>query len=186
MPPSTPSHSAHLVRHAVPQNCRAASLVTPHTDSTTGVGGNSIASIITKHCQCMPAPSTVIVEYLDTQIGTWQYSTDDAKSWHTIRTDLINRPGCTGLELGHTARLRVLPLRDSMRSAAARLVFHAAPRTLSEGNGSYRTYPPNDRGDGAESATIVLTLDDINGIPPKGYAPRPRNKRALAAQRRPN
>jgi hypothetical protein len=150
--------------------------------SSAGVGGNSIAAIVSEHCEGVLAPMGVIIEYLDAQVGTWQYSLDGGESWRTIRTDLINRPGHMGLALERTARLRVLPFGGGARSGA-RIVFHAAQRAPGEGNGSYRAYAPDDRDEAARSITLVLGLGGINGMPPAVAASRPRNKRAMAAQR---
>ena len=187
---TTSTHSpssvrAHSARSATAQHCAMASLLAVTGQSIGGLGGNSIAHILGDQCGYTSARSVVVVEYLDAQIGIWQCSTDDGETWSTVRTDLINRPGCTGLELEPTARLRVLPQRDSARNGAARIVFHATQRTLARSNGSYRTYPIDDRGDGADSVTLFLSLSDINGMPPEVFTPRPRNKRALAAQRHP-
>lgn len=148
-----------------------------------GVGGNSIAVLVSEHCEGALAPMGVIVEYLDAQVGTWQYSLDGGESWRTIRTDLINRPGHMGLALERTARLRVLPFGGGGARSGARIVFHAAQRAPGEGNGSYRAYAPDDRDEAARSITLVLGLGAINGMPPAVAASRPRNKRALAAQR---
>ncbi|MBY0409714.1 MAG: hypothetical protein K2Q97_06200 [Burkholderiaceae bacterium] len=180
---STHLSRTHSVRSATPENFGIASLRTVPTASPVGLGSNSVAHILGEQCYYRATPSVIVVEYLDAQIGTWQCSTDEGETWSTLRTDLINRPGCTGLELERTTRLRVLPQRDSARNGTARLVFHAAQRTLGLGNGSYRTYPPDDRGEGADSVTLFLTLGDINGMPPEVFTPRARNKRALAAQR---
>ena len=46
----------------------------------------------------------MVIEYLDTQAGTWQFSLDDGQTWRAVRTDLINRPGHTGLALDRDAR----------------------------------------------------------------------------------
>jgi len=64
-----------------------------------------------------------------------------------------------------------------------RVVLHAAQRALDGCSGSYCLYPPDDRDEGAHSVTLVLGLAAINGKPPAPAVPRPRNKRALAAQR---
>ena len=180
---TTTAHS-HGSDSAPPQarDSRPAGPVAARTDGDAGVGGRSIAEIVTMHCEGVLAPMGVIVEFLDAQVGTWQYSLDDGESWRTIRTDLINRPGHMGLALERAARLRVLPFGGGARSGA-RIVFHAAQRAPGEGNGSYRAYAPDDRGDAAHSITLVLSLGAINGMPPAVAASRPRNKRALAAQR---
>ena len=125
----------------------------------------------------------VVVEFLDAQIGTWQCSIDDGATWRAIRTDIINRLGHMGLALDRSARLRVLPVGGGPRNPAARVVFHATERPPGEGNGSYRAYPPDDRGESSHSVTLMMTLSTINGTPPEVAAPRLRNKRALAAQR---
>ncbi|KAB2899369.1 MAG: hypothetical protein F9K35_08605, partial [Burkholderiaceae bacterium] len=124
------AHRADLPR----QKARSASAAVRPAE---GVGGHSIAEIVTLHCEGVLVPMGVIVEFLDAQVGTWQYSLDDGESWRTIRTDLINRPGHMGLALERAARLRVLPFGGGGRSGA-RIVFHAAQRAPGEGNGSYR------------------------------------------------
>ena len=154
----------------------------PAPDAGTGLGGNSVAHIVQEHCPDMLAAAGVVIEHLDAQAGTWQFSADAGQTWRAIRTDLINRPGNTGLALERTARLRVLPMSGGPRSATARMVFHATQRAPDDG-GSYQTYPAEDRGDDAASITLMLTLRCINGTPPTVATARPRNKRALAAQR---
>ena len=170
--PQQPPRARTAVRPATAQSAGAA-----------GVGGNSIASIMARQGMTVPAPLGVIVEHLDAQIGTWQVSIDEGASWHTIRTDLINRPGNRGLALEPTARLRVLPLPAGTRQGV-RMVLHAAQRALGDDNGRYQNYPPEDRDDAARSITLMLGLEDINGSPPAARIARPNNKRAMAAQRR--
>ena len=160
----------------------AAKSVAASSPGAAGFGGSSVASIVARHVPSLAIPLGIIVEHLSPQIGTWQVSIDEGASWHTIRTDLINRPGNTGLALERTARLRVLPMSGGPRSATARMVFHATQRAPDDG-GSYQTYPAEDRGDDAASITLMLTLGCINGTPPTVATARPRNKRALAAQR---
>lgn len=183
---ATHSYSADPLRHPIRGAHRATDGIMARTGasgSATGVGGKSIACIAMEHCQGVIVPTGVIVEYLDAQIGTWQYSLDEGAHWCNIRTDLINRPGYMGLALDRTARLRVLPSGIGSRSGSARMVFHATHRAPGQGNGMYQTYPHDDRGDDACSITLALALGDINGTPPTVAAPRLRNKRALAAQR---
>lgn len=183
------SHSADLMRHPARGAHRASDAVTSHAGvaggagAAAGVGGKSIACIAMEHCKGAIAPAGVIVEYLDAQIGTWQYSLDEGEHWCNIRTDLLNRPGYTGLALARTARLRLLPSAGGSRSGSARMVFHATHCAPGQNNGNYQTYPHEDRGDDACSITLVLSLADINGTPPAMSATRVRNKRALAAQR---
>ena len=182
------SHSADFARHEARSAQRTAHVAhVAHAAAargghTTGLGGKSIAGIVLEHCEGMAMPMGVIIEYLDAQAGTWQYASESDETWRTIRTDLINRPGNTGLALERTARLRVLPMSGGPRSATARMVFHATQRAPDDG-GSYQTYPAEDRGDDAASITLMLTLRCINGTPPTVATARPRNKRALAAQR---
>lgn len=160
----------------------AAKSVAASSPGAAGFGGSSVASIVARHVPSLAIPLGIIVEHLSPQIGTWQVSIDEGASWHTIRTDLINRPGNTGLALEGTARLRVLPLTASARHPA-RMVLHAAQRAPGQSNGCYQNYPPDDRCEAARSITLVLSLDAINGRPPAVPTTRPRNKRATAAQR---
>lgn len=183
MTTATHSHSADLMRQGSRGAYRVAKPATARAGNATGLGGKSVARIVMEHCERRVMPLGVIVEYLNTQIGTWQYSLDEGESWRTIRTDIINRPGHTGLALEPTAWLRVLPLGGGLRSAVARMVLHATQRAPIEGSGSYQTYATDDRDDAACSVTLTLTLGAINGIPPAVPSTRPRNKRALAAQR---
>jgi hypothetical protein len=120
----------------------------------------------------------MVIEQLDSQVGTWQFSTDGGRTWRTVRTDLINRAGSLGLALDRDARLRVLPFGGS-RVTSARVAFHAVRRSPGHGNGSYRAYATEDREEDSSTVTLVLGLGAINGLPPAVYVPRPRNKRAL-------
>ena len=186
MTTATHSHSADHMRHPARGAHRASDAVAARaggSGAAAGVGGKSIACITVEHCQSAIAPAGVIVEYLGAQIGTWQYSLDGGVHWCNIRTDLLNRPGYTGLALARTARLRVLPSGTGSRGGSARMVFHATHCAPGQNNGNYQTYPHDDRGDDACSTTLVLTLADVNGTPPAVSVPRPRNKRALAARR---
>ena len=79
----------------------------PAADAGTGLGGNSVAHIVQEHCPDMLAAAGVVIEHLDAQAGTWQFSADAGQTWRAIRTDLINRPGNLGLALDRDARLRV-------------------------------------------------------------------------------
>lgn len=148
------------------------------TVAGAGVGGNTVARLVQENCPHLLPSVGVVIEYLDTQAGTWQFSLDDGQTWRAIRTDLINRPGHMGLTLDHGARLRVVPLGTSREGA--RMVFHAVQRSHGPGNGSYRPYAPDEREDASLSVTLVLGLGAINGVPPAVKVPRPRNKRALA------
>ncbi|WP_246881267.1 hypothetical protein [Acidovorax sp. JG5] len=144
----------------------------------TGVGGNTVAHLLQENCAELQASAGVVIEYLDTQAGTWQFSLDDGQTWRAIRTDLINRPGHMGLALDRDARLRVLCTGASRDGA--RVVLHAVQRSHGAGNGSYRPYAPDEREDASHSVTLVLGLGAINGVPPAVKVPRPRNKRARA------
>ena len=146
--------------------------------AAAGVGGNTVAHLLQENCAELQASAGVVIEYLETQAGTWQFSLDDGQTWRAVRTDLINRPGHTGLALDRDARLRVLCSGSSREGA--RVVFHSVQRSHGGGNGSYRPYAPDEREDASHSVTLVLGLGDINGVPPAVKVPRPRNKRALA------
>ena len=143
-----------------------------------GVGGNTVAHLLQENCVHLLASAGVVIEYLETQAGTWQFSLDGGQTWRAIRTDLINRPGHMGLALDRDARLRVLCTGASREGA--RVVFHAVPRSHGAGNGSYRPYAPDEREDASLSVALVLGLGAINGVPPVVKVPRPRNKRARA------
>ena len=95
-----------------------------------------------------------------------------------VRTDLINRPGHTGLALDRDARLRVLC--SGSNREGARVVFHSVQRGHGAGNGSYRPYAPDEREDASHSVALVLCMGAINGVPPAVKVPRPRNNRARA------
>ena len=150
----------------------------PTADAGTGLGGNSVAHIVQEHCPDMLAAAGVMIEHLDAQAGTWQFSADAGQTWRAIRTDLINRPGHMGLALDRDARLRVLCTGASREGA--RVVFHTVQRSHGAANGSYRPYAPDEREDASHSVALVLGLGAINGVPPAVKVPRPRNKRALA------
>lgn len=151
-----------------------------HTaDSNTGLGGNTLAHIVEENCPDMLAAAGVVIEHLDAQAGTWQFSTDEGETWRAIRTDLINRAGYLGLALDREARLRVLPF-GGHRVNGARVAFHTVQRSHGQGNGSYRAYAPDERDGGSRTVTLVLSLGAVNGTPPEVHVPRPRNKRALA------
>ena len=115
----------------------------------------------------------MVIEQLDSQVGTWQFSTDGGRTWRTVRTDLINRAGSLGLALDRDARLRVLPFGGS-RVSSARVAFHAVRRSPGQGNGSYRADATEDREEDSSTVTLVLGLGAINGLPPAVYVPRPR------------
>lgn len=143
-----------------------------------GVGGNTVAQLLQENCADMRASAGVVIEYLDTQAGTWQFSLDDGQTWRAVRTDLINRPGHTGLALDRDARLRVLC--SGSNREGARVVFHSVQRGHGAGNGSYRPYAPDEREEASHSVALVLCMGAINGVPPAVKVPRPRNKRARA------
>ncbi|RZJ62331.1 MAG: hypothetical protein EON49_02585 [Acidovorax sp.] len=155
---------------------RTAAPATVHC--ATGLGGNPVAHIVEENCPGTLAAAGVVIEHLDSQAGTWQFSTDDGQTWRAIRTDLVNRPGNMGLALDRDARLRVLPF-GGHRVSGVRVAFHTVQRGHGQGNGSYRAYASDDREDGSRTVTLVLGLSAINGTPPAVHVPRPRNKRAL-------
>ena len=148
-------------------------------EGATGLGGNTVAHIVEENCPDMLASAGVVIEQLDAQAGTWQFSTDEGQTWRAIRTDLINRAGYLGLALDLGARLRVLPF-GGHRVSGARVAFHTVQRSHGQGNGSYRAYAPDERDGGSRTVTLVLSLAAVNGTPPEVHVPRPRNKRALA------
>jgi hypothetical protein len=157
-----------------PLGARAAS------HGSTGLGGNTLAHIVEENCPGLLASAGVMIEHLDAQAGTWQFSTDEGLTWRAIRTDLINRAGNLGLALDRGARLRVLPF-SGHRVSGARVAFHTVQRSHGEGSGSYRAYASEELEDGSSrTVTLVLGLSAINGAPPVVHVPRPRNKRALA------
>lgn len=145
----------------------------------TGLGGNTLARIVEDNCPGMLASAGVVIEHLDAQAGTWQFSVDEGASWRAVRTDLINRAGNLGLALDRGARLRVLPF-GGHRVNGVRVAFHTVQRSHGQGNGSYRAYASDEREEGcSRTVTLVLPLSAINGEPPAVHVPRPRNKRAL-------
>ena len=148
---------------------------------SNGLGGNSIGSIVSTHCAEVPVLAGVLVESLDTQVGTWQYTLDAGRSWRVIRTDLINRDGRRGLVSSLDARLRVLPFGGQRGSA--RVAFHPVQFFQEDCNGIYRAYAPAEERPHLPSVSLVLGLSAINGAPASVHVPRPRNKRALAAAR---
>ncbi len=148
-----------------------------------GVGGNCVAQIVHDNCPDLLVSAGVIIEHLDAQAGSWQFSIDNGLSWRSARTDLINRPGCMGLALDRDARLRVLPF-SGHRVSGVRIVFHTVQRSHGQGSGSYRAYAPDERDGGSRSVTLVVGLNAINGMPPEVKVPRPRNKRAQAQSAR--
>lgn len=143
-----------------------------------GLGGNVLARIVEAHCPDLVAGTGVVIEHLDAQAGTWQFSTDQGQTWRAIRTDLINRAGNLGLALDGDARIRVLPF-GGHRVTGVRVAFHTVQRGHGQGNGSYRAYAPEERDGGSHTVTLVLGLSAINGEPPAVHVPRPRNKRAM-------
>lgn len=148
-------------------------------DASTGLGGNTLAHIVEENCPDLLVAAGVVIEHLDAQAGTWQFSTDEGTTWRAIRTDLINRAGHLGLALDRDARLRVLPF-GGHRVSGARVAFHTVQRSHGQGNGSYRAYAPDERDGGSRTVTLVLSLGAVNGTPPEVHVPRPRNKRAMA------
>ena len=147
-------------------------------DASTGLGGNTLAHIVEENCPDLLVAAGVVIEHLDAQAGTWQFSTDEGQTWRAIRTDLINRAGHLGLALDRDARLRVLPF-GGHRVTGARVAFHTVQRSHGQGNGSYRAYASEDRDGGSRTVTLVLSLAAVNGAPPAVHVPRPRNKRAM-------
>ncbi|QLA80797.1 hypothetical protein EXV95_09255 [Acidovorax sp. JMULE5] len=146
---------------------------------STGLGGNTLAQIVEDNCPGTQASAGVVIEHLDAQAGTWQFSMDEGQTWRAIRTDLINRDGNLGLALDCDARLRVLPF-GGHRVSGVRVAFHTVQRRHGQGNGSYRAYASDEREEGcSRTVTLVLGLSAINGAPPAVHVPRPRNKRAL-------
>lgn len=146
-----------------------------------GLGGNCAAVIFAEHdadaCNgpwAMEAGSSVVVEFLDTQVGTWQCSVDAGATWRAVRTDLVNREGGMGLVLGPDACLRVLPCGGT--KSLARVVFHRLGHRAGQANGSYRAYAAEGEDDRLPSITLLLELAAINGAPPPTRARLPRNK----------
>lgn len=143
------------------------------------LGGNTLAHIVEENCPGMLPSAGVVIEHLDAQAGTWQFSVDEGHTWRAIRTDLINRAGNMGLALNRDARLRVLPFAGH-RVSGVRVAFHTVQRSHGMGNGSYRPYASDEREEGCScTVTLVLGLAAINGTPPEVHVPRLRNKRAL-------
>ncbi|PJI97198.1 hypothetical protein CLU85_1972 [Acidovorax sp. 69] len=148
------------------------------SQASSGLGGNTLAHIVEENCPDMLVAAGVVIEHLDAQAGTWQFSADQGQNWRAIRTDLINRAGNLGLALDRDARLRVLPF-GGHRVTGVRVAFHTVQRSHGQGNGSYRAYAPDERDGGSRTVTLVLSLSSINGAPPAVHVPRPRNKRAM-------
>lgn len=178
--PMTTSANAHAHSARLSANASHRQTATSDTaDSSTGLGGNTLAHIVEENCPDLLAAAGVVIEHLDAQAGTWQFSADQGETWRAIRTDLINRAGYLGLALDREARLRVLPF-GGHRVSGARVAFHTVQRSHGQGNGSYRAYAPDERDGGSRTVTLVLSLGAVNGMPPEVHVPRPRNKRALA------
>ncbi|GAB1385163.1 hypothetical protein MASR1M59_03110 [Melaminivora sp.] len=189
--PASPSSLLRCLRQAAPANDppadHSAHAGTQHNAPhgprrIAGLAGRSLAELLAMHAPGLPTERGVILEHLDPQAGTWQFSLDDGVRWQTIRTDILGRRGPMGLALQGQARLRVQPFVGSAH-LQARLVLHAAQRQVCLDNGCYCAYDAEDRAPAARSFTLLLGLSAINATPSASPAQRPRNKRALAALR---
>ncbi len=160
------------------ERCARRGMVASHSvPGGTGLGGNTVGYLLQENGQKLSEMVCMVIELLDTQAGHWQFSLNGGQEWRTIRTDLINRPGCIGLALDQHARLRVLPFTGH-RSQGARLAFHTVHRRLD--SGSYCPYADaEDRENTSKTVTLVVTLNAINGKPPEVKVPRPPNKRRV-------
>ena len=89
MATATHLHSTAPLRQEARHPLRVACPVTAREGNVAqGLGGHSIAGIVMEHCGDQPVPLGVIVEYLDAQVGVWQYSLDDGETWRTL-ADLL-------------------------------------------------------------------------------------------------
>ncbi len=154
----------------------------PAATGTPTLAGRTVGELLRDCAPQCDARLGVILEHLDQQAGVWQYSLDDGAHWSTVRTDILNRPAPMGLALSAGARLRVQPFAGSAHRPA-RIVLHAAQRAVGAGDGCYGAYDADGRDSRARSFTLMLALATINDTPAGAPAARPRNKRALAAQR---
>jgi len=170
------SSSSDSTHHC--NNERRPTAATGAAHAGSGLGGNTLAHIVEENCPDLLAAAGVVIEHLDAQAGTWQFSSDQGQTWRAIRTDLINRAGNLGLALDCDTRLRVLPFGGT-RVTGVRVAFHTVQRCHGQGNGSYRAYASEERDGGSRTVTLVLGLSAINGEPPAVHVPRPRNKRAM-------
>lgn len=150
-----------------------------HLAAGGGVGGNSIAQILAENCPAHASAAGIVIARLDARAGIWQYSVDNGASWRDARTDLINRPGAMGLALDREARLRLLP-RSGERVGQIHIVLHAVQHSLHSRNGSHSAYVPDPTDGDSSAISLVLDINNINGVPPQVHVPRQRNKRALA------
>ena len=138
-----------------------------------GVGGNSVAQILQDHCPDLALYAGMVIEQLDSQVGTWQFSTDGGRTWRTVRTDLINRAGSLGLALDRVG----FTVEDRDRSRGLYFVRYVDPDadnrskkdtglmsklafwksdTPVNGNAQYRIYVSED---GQQSVVKVLSAE---------------------------
>ena len=96
-----------------------------------GVGGNSVIQILQDNCPELALHAGMVIEQLDAQVGTWQFSTDAGQTWRTVRTDLINRAGSLGLALDRGG----FTVEDRDRAQGLYFVRYVDPEVDATGKG---------------------------------------------------
>jgi uncharacterized delta-60 repeat protein len=150
----------------------AAPTLSPISAGQPVIAGNTVAEVVVDGSITDPdgaALEAVVVESVDTSLGTWQFSLDDGLTWLTIASDLINPLDGYGLALGAAARIRLLPF--GALEGDAGFVFRAWDQSDGASSGEYIRYTPGTGSvsAGSDQATLavgpLVAGPSVNSVP---------------------
>ncbi|TFW19979.1 hypothetical protein E4L96_10945 [Massilia arenosa] len=111
-------------------------------------------------------PKAMIVNDIDTNVGTWQYSLDGGASWLTMRADLIDGAANIGLVLDAAARIRLLPFGDA--SGDTSLQYHGWRTAGAAASGTYTNFNQDDVSASAHQSVVRANVSRADDAPVLG------------------
>ncbi|MDP1977638.1 MAG: hypothetical protein Q8K39_08270, partial [Undibacterium sp.] len=138
------------------------------TEYSTNPAGISVAGLVVDGSifdDDKPNPvEAIVIEAVDTRVGTWQFSLNGGATWLNIQADLINSTTNTlGLALGPTALIRLLPFGDLSQTASSSITFRAWDQSDGNPSGSYFVFNPGVGSVSAASDVATASVIAVNG-----------------------
>jgi uncharacterized delta-60 repeat protein len=115
------------------------------------------------------AVEAIVIESVDTSLGTWQFSLDGGFSWLSMAAELINPLDGYGLALDALARVRLLPFGALEGNTG--FVFRAWDGSDGAASGDYIRYTPGSGAVSAASDQATLTVGPWVAPPAVNSAP---------------
>ena len=129
--------------------------------------GDTVSSLLAGASDADGDALGIAITAVNGSLGTWQFSTDDGATWHTVLADLINSgTNELALLLGSSAKVRLLPFGDLHGSVEDGITLRAWDGA-SGAQGSYTTIAATgaDTPYSVADDVAAIAVGDLNDAP---------------------